>query len=236
MRKVTAAWLTTAALLLTTSCGGMTGSEPPDGAGTADGPDVSPSATQTTAAPQDDAPGAGGGNGNGGTGSGDAASCEVTEDWTLDPDTAQGSSGDPISQVRTGRHDCFDRVVFDLDGTAETGFDVQYRSEVRQPGSGTPLPVAGGAALQVIVRSPVPGVPGISGGGEPLGTAGDHLVPESDLAAWDALRAVRYGGYFEGQTTFALGAREELPFRAFAQLDADNGVRKVVVDIAHTAH
>ncbi|WP_234401646.1 AMIN-like domain-containing (lipo)protein, partial [Thermobifida halotolerans] len=71
------------------------------------------------------------------------------------------------------------------------------------------------------------------GGGEPLAAMGEHFVPESELADWGALRSVRYAGWFEGQVTFALGVREELPFRAFTWLNEDRGVREVVVDIAH---
>ncbi|GAA3756500.1 AMIN-like domain-containing (lipo)protein [Salinactinospora qingdaonensis] len=242
MRKAAIVWLAAGALLLT-SC---SNADPPgagEGTDTAGGAGGSPSATdtQTTTTPADTTPegsgensGDDGNGGSGGGGSDDAgsASCQVTEGWTLHPDVKDGNSGDPIREVRAGRHNCFDRVVIEVDGTAETGFDVAYQSQVLAPGSGTPVPVAGAAALRVIVRSPAQGYPG-TGTTEPLATQGEHFIPESDLSGWGALRSVRNAGSFEGQTTFALGAREELPFRAFSHLDGS--VREVVIDIAHSA-
>ncbi|GAA3756514.1 AMIN-like domain-containing (lipo)protein [Salinactinospora qingdaonensis] len=159
-------------------------------------------------------------------------SCVFTDYWTVGADTDPGSSGDPIRDVRAGRHDCFDRLVFDVHGSADTGFDVSYQSQVLAPGSGTPVPVAGDAALRVIVRSPAQGYPG-TGTTEPLATQGEHFFPESALADWGALRSVRYAGSFEGQTTFAIGVREELPFRAFIWHDQNSGIHKVIVDIAY---
>jgi hypothetical protein len=57
-----------------------------------------------------------------------------------------------VTDVRAGRHDCFDRVVIDLRGPAQIPFyDVRYVPTVAEQGSGHPVPLGGGAALQVIV-------------------------------------------------------------------------------------
>ncbi|GAA4934775.1 hypothetical protein GCM10023224_14240 [Streptomonospora halophila] len=239
MRKSMLAGLPAFALLMT-SCGAAADPGSPEGAGTAESPSGSPSvtATRTSTAPADDAPD-GDGNGNGDSGGGDGGGgtsddCDVTESWTLRADTDPGGSGAPVRDVRAGRHDCFDRVVVDVHGTSETGFDAEYVPEVRAQGSGKAMPVAGEAALRVTVRSPAQGTPG-GGSGEPLADVGEQLVPESGLADWGSLRSVRYAGSFEGQTTVALGAREKLPFRVFSRLDEDRDVRTVVVDIAHNA-
>ena len=60
----------------------------------------------------------------------------------------------PLGKVRTGRHDCFDRVVFEIDGPA-AGYRVEYVSEVRTEGEGAVLPLAGGAYLEVVLLANV---------------------------------------------------------------------------------
>lgn len=155
--------------------------------------------------------------------------CPVVEGWNTAADEEPGSSTEQLVRVRAGQHDCFDRVVFDIAGTAPAGFTVRYVPQVRADGSGEPVPVAGGAALMVIVRSYVRGYPD----GTPLASNGDRFFRVADLARWQALRAVRYAGFFEGQVTLALGVRTKLPFRAYTVVEKGSAVRKVVVDIAH---
>jgi hypothetical protein len=143
-------------------------------------------------------------------------------------------STDELYRVRAGRHDCYDRLVLDVNGPAEVGFLVGYVPEVTTDGAGKPIPVDGDAALQVIVRAPAQGYGG--GGHQPgrkLGEIGDYLCSPEQLTGWSSLRAVRFAGSFEGQSTLAVGVREKLPFRAFTQLDETDQVRKLVVDIAH---
>ena len=98
--------------------------------------------------------------------------------------------------------------------------------------SGQPLPVAGAAALQVVVRAPAQGYD--DSGHQPgrfLAQTGDYFYPESQLAGWLSLRAVRFAGFFEGQCTIAVGVTEALPFRVSTQLEG--AVRHVVLDVAH---
>ncbi|WP_216207538.1 AMIN-like domain-containing (lipo)protein [Amycolatopsis aidingensis] len=156
--------------------------------------------------------------------------CAVTEGWNTRPDVLEGRSSQEVFQVRIGRHECFDRVVFDVDGTQRVGFDVRYVPTVHAEGSGKPLPVAGGAALKVIVRAPAEG---FRGQGEVLATTGEYFYTADQLSEWSALSAVRFAGSFEGQSTFAIGARSERPMRAFTLVDERSQVRNVVVDIAH---
>jgi hypothetical protein len=128
----------------------------------------------------------------------------------------------PLTAVRTGRHDCFDRVVFDLAGPA-AGYRVEYVDQVVQDGSGAVLPVPGGARLLVNVHHPAyddAGNPTIL----PPSTAGQQVA---DVRGYRTLRSVVHGGSFEGTTTFGVGVRARLPFRAFV-----TGSR-VVVDVAH---
>lgn len=147
--------------------------------------------------------------------------------------TAWGSTGEwveamgraPLVAVRTGRHDCFDRVVFDLAGPA-AGYRVEYVDQVLQPGSGAVLPVPGGARLLVNVNHPA------------YDDAGNATLPATpgrpvaDVGGYSTLRSVVFGGSFEGATTFGVGVRARLPFRVFT-LDGPGSGSRVVLDVAH---
>jgi hypothetical protein len=145
--------------------------------------------------------------------------------------TPWGSTGEwveplgraPLTAVRTGRHACFDRVVFDLAGSA-AGYRVEYVDQVLQDGSGAVLPVPGGARLLVNVNHPAyddAGNPTIV----PAPTAGQQIA---DMTGYRTLRSVVYGSSFEGATTFGVGVRARLPFRV---LTVDGS--RIVVDVAH---
>jgi hypothetical protein len=163
-----------------------------------------------------------------------APACAATAAWGTGAEQLAGSSTDALYLVRSGRHDCYDRVVFDINGPAAVGYSVGYVDVVGAEGTGNPITVPGHAALQVVVRAPELGAD--QGGHQPgriLAATGDYLVSPAQVASWPALRGVRFGGSFEGQCTFAVGVRDTLPFRVFTLLDTTNQVRRVVVDIAH---
>jgi hypothetical protein len=161
------------------------------------------------------------------TGSG--TGCQ-TSGWDVDLKESLPQSSAELIAVRAGQHECFDRVVYDIAGSAEVGYHVGYVPLVTADGSGEPVPVAGTAALQVVIRAPAKG---IDPPGEPLAMIGESLHPDDQLAGWRSLRAVRYAGSFEGQTTIAVGVSETLPFTVSTQLDDAGRISKVVVDIAH---
>lgn len=155
-------------------------------------------------------------------------SCAVTTSgWSTNARSSPSMSRDALYLVRTGRHDCFDRVVFDLNGMAEAGFAVSYVPVVTSDPKGDPLPVPGGAALEVVVRAPALGT---DDSGRMLANTGDELVT---TPGWPALRAVRFAGSFEGVSTFAVGVRATLPFRVFTQVGSQDRIRHVVLDIGH---
>ncbi|WP_370962612.1 hypothetical protein [Amycolatopsis sp. cg9] len=157
-------------------------------------------------------------------------SCAATSGWGTEA-RSDTMSRDALYLVRAGRHACFDRVVFDVNGPAEAGYAVGYVPVVAADPKGDPVPVPGGAALEVVVRAPALGTDG-SGHqpGRVLAATGDTLVA---TPGWPSLRAVRFAGSFEGQSTFAVGVAAKLPFRVFSQLDPRDAIRRVVVDIAH---
>ena len=158
-------------------------------------------------------------------------SCAATSGWSTDARGADTMSRDALYLVRSGRHACFDRVVFDVNGAAEAGYAVRYVPVVTSDPKGDPLPVPGGAALEVVVRAPALGTDDSGHApGRVLAATGDTLVT---TPGWPSLRAVRFAGSFEGQSTFAVGVRAKLPFRVFTQVDPQDAIRRVVVDIAH---
>ncbi len=139
---------------------------------------------------------------------------------------AGGTASDAaLDNARTGRHECFDRVVFDFSGSAN-GFEVEYVPEFRTDGEGRRLSVAGGATLRVRLQANVfdqlghlhyPRMPG------------DHVAK---VGGYRTLRDVVYGGCFEGRTTFGVGVRARLPFRVFS-LAGPGSNSRIVLDIAH---
>lgn len=159
--------------------------------------------------------------------------CRPEQQWG----TGSRSGGTAMSPsalylTRVGRHACYDRVVFDINGPQAVGVAVRYVPVVLVDPTGTPVPVAGRAVLQVTVRAPILGVD--SEGHQPWRTApkvGQSLVPSSGISGWKSLRAVTFAGSFEGQTNMAVGVREKLPFRVL--VTSERGYRHVVVDIAH---
>ncbi len=149
--------------------------------------------------------------------------CGIT--WGSLPKAGGTASLAALDNVRTGRHDCFDRVVFDFAGSAD-GFRVEYVPEVRTDGEGRRLAVRGGAVLRVHLDANV---------FDELGHLHYHRVSGdrvADVRTYRTLRDVVYGGCFESRTTFGVGVRARLPFRVFS-LAGPGTSSRIVLDIAH---
>lgn len=154
------------------------------------------------------------------------AACGVT--WGSLPKAGEGTGSRPLTDVRTGRHECYDRLVLDIRSGAPGGspsYRVRYVEEFRQDGSGRRIDVGGGAVLEIVASAPAydpdtyeATYPGR--GGKPL--------PGVNLTGYKTFRDARFGASFEGTTQLALGVRTRLPFRVFELGD------RIVVDVAHT--
>ncbi|MBM7807421.1 hypothetical protein JOD57_003258 [Geodermatophilus bullaregiensis] len=155
-----------------------------------------------------------------------APSCGVV--WGSTPETAADSGGGTLDDVRTGRHDCYDRLVLDLDGVdaGDVGYDVRYVPAVRQDGSGTAVPLRGAADLQVVVH-----VPAHDGAGRATYDPADD-AEAADVSGYSTFRQVAWARSFEGRSTVGLGVRARLPFRVVVLDGPDDGAR-LVVDVAH---
>lgn len=149
--------------------------------------------------------------------------CGIT--WGSTPKTAgpATSSGKYLTNIRTGQHDCYDRMVLDLNGTTAAGYDVRYVTNVSAEGSGTVIPLTGGAKLRIVLRAPA-----YNNQGQPTysGKVGQKL-PGVTLTGYQTFRDAKFAGSFEGQTSVGLGVRATLPFRVFTTSN------HVVIDVAH---
>lgn len=143
--------------------------------------------------------------------------------WGSLPKTAgDTSSNDTLANIRTGRHDCYDRMVVDV-SNASTGYDARYVPNVYADGSGQLIPLTGGAKLQIIVKAPnhtLTGAPTYPG------TVGQSL-PGVNLTGYQTFRSAKFAGSFEGQSTIGLGVRATLPFQV-TKLDS-----RIIIDVAH---
>ncbi len=142
--------------------------------------------------------------------------------WGSLPEQAQRPTYGEVTDVRTGRHGCFDRLVLDVDGKVG-GYTVSYVRQVRLDGSGFVLPVRGGARLQVTANA------GLADPTDPRFRSGRELA---DVTGYRTFRQVVSGSTFEGYTTLGLGVRARLPFRVFI-LDGPGDASRLVVDVAH---
>lgn len=147
--------------------------------------------------------------------------CGLT--WGSLPKSLEASSTKQLIDVRTGRHDCYDRMVLQMNGPA-TGYTVQYVSNVYADGSGQLITLTGGAKLQIVLNAPAynpsTGIPTYGG-------VTNVALPGVNLAGYETFKSAKFAGSFEGQTTIGLGVRAKLPFRV---LKLDN---RVVIDVAH---
>lgn len=129
-----------------------------------------------------------------------------------------------VTDVRAGRHACFDRLVVDVDGDAR-GYVVKYVDEVRRT-SYEPVPLRGGAKLQVSVTVPAyedsADRPTLPNSGELASTSG-----------YRTFRQVAFVESWEGTTDLGVGVRARLPFRAYV-LDGPGSGSRIVVDVAHS--
>ena len=141
--------------------------------------------------------------------------------WGSGPKSAFGYPNGQITNVRTGRHACYDRLVLDVNAPLY-GWSVEYVSVVTQDGSGFPVAVRGGARLQVVAQAGVDQ-------DNPRFTTTQRLA---DVSGYRTFRDVVWAGSFEAVSTIGLGVRARLPFRVFVLAGPGSGSR-LVVDVGH---
>lgn len=138
------------------------------------------------------------------------------------PKTAPAGEGArlTVTDIRTGRHDGFDRVVYELGGRGRPGWRVAYVDEALQDGSGFPVEVAGEAILEVqITGSTYPG----DSGAEPY----DGPDPVRAQPGGSVVE-VRGALVFEGVTQSFIGVSE--PGAPFT-VDVLTDPTRLVIDV-----
>lgn len=160
-----------------------------------------------------------------GSASAAAPYCGIT--WGSQAKSRTGEVAPPhiphVTDIRAGRHACFDRLVVDLDGKVK-GYSVSYR-QFRGIGSGEPIPLRG-TDLVIIVNAP-------AYDDEGQGTYEfDNPRELVNVRGYRTFRQVAWGGSFEARTNVGLGVRARLPFRAFI-VDGPGKGSRLVVDVAH---
>ncbi|UYP20115.1 hypothetical protein OED52_06115 [Rhodococcus sp. Z13] len=151
----------------------------------------------------------------------ESASAEVPGDTKDKVSPASEDARLSVVEIRTGRHDGFDRVVYELAGEGTPGWRVGYVNEATQQGSGNEVAVSGDAVLEVLIDgSTYPFEIGL----EPYGGP-DPLVAEPGGSVVE----VTGSGVFEGVTQSFVGIAERgTPFTVYSLTNPT----RVVIDVA----
>jgi hypothetical protein len=150
--------------------------------------------------------------------------CGIT--WGSTTEAGNTSGTGLLTDVRAGRHPCFDRLVLDVRGKVGW-YHVGYVDEIASIGEGARIPVRGGAKLAISVNASSYDFDTGSYSYDPADV--DELV---DVTGHRTFRQVVTAGTFEGMTDIGLGVRARLPFRVML-LDGPGSGSRFVVDVAH---
>jgi hypothetical protein len=138
-----------------------------------------------------------------------------------------------ITNLRAGRHACFDRLVIDLGprepgwpGPDASGHQVRYVSQFTSDPTDRPIALVGAADLSIVVHARA-----IDDDGRPTYRPA-NATRAVNVAGFSTFRQVVFDGTFEGQTQIGLGVRARLPFRVFSLAGPGVGSR-LVIDVAH---
>jgi hypothetical protein len=154
-----------------------------------------------------------------------APNCGIT--WGSLPKAAESPNVALLTNVRAGRHACFDRLVLDYADEADV-FQARYVSAIEGIGLPQPVDLRGGALLEIIVQTPYgEDVPSFWSGYDPQDP--NELV---DVSGWRTFRQISLVEVWESQVSLGLGVRARLPFRVFT-LDGPGEGSRIVIDVAH---
>lgn len=156
-----------------------------------------------------------------------AAATKCPTGWGSLPETGKNRGAGVLTNVRTGRHACFDRIVFDVKGKP-SWFRAHYVKNVYTVGEGRLVPLRGGAKLEIVLSVPSYDAAGRS----TYNPANDREL--TNVRGYRTFRQVATAGSFEGETTIGLGVRARLPFRVFTLAGPGSNTSRIVVDVAHS--
>ncbi|HEY5877874.1 MAG TPA: hypothetical protein VIU11_03120 [Nakamurella sp.] len=153
-----------------------------------------------------------------------SSGCAVT--WGSLPKTGSGPTSEPITNLRAGRHTCFDRLVVDLGpaGDGRPDFWVGY-VDTWSPHDGSYPQPRGGARISIVVTAPV------FANGMPTYQPANPLEAVN-VAGYSTFRQVIWAPSEPASSDIGLGVRARLPMRAFV-LDGPGAGHRLVIDVAH---
>jgi hypothetical protein len=156
--------------------------------------------------------------------------------WGSRPKTATPAGVQGLQfllNVRAGQHPCYDRIVLDVTGNdnGPTGYSVSYGPVVHNENTAEPVPVAGGAVLQVALGR----------GSFDHGSQSPAFHPADptnlvDVTGFRTLRQIAWADteLADDTSTLAIGVRARLPMRAFLLPSPTQAFgQRLVIDIAH---
>jgi hypothetical protein len=190
-------------------------------AGCADKDESQTSSSRTTAESQSESPADTAGQTDHGSAD-DGATDAPPFPANTEPDTGQASADASVtvSDIRIGRHDGYDRVVFEVGGRGTPGWDVRYVDTATSQGSGEPVDVAGNAVLQVA----------LTGAGYPYDTGVEEFSSSGPVTGPDTevVTEAVFDATFEGTALTFVGTTDRTPFRVYLL----QGPTRVVVEVA----
>ncbi|WP_309405683.1 hypothetical protein [Glutamicibacter sp. PS] len=136
--------------------------------------------------------------------------------WGSLPKTSTAVGYSRLTDLRTGSHSCFDRLVLDLSGSTE-GYSVRYVDQLTGIGSGLPVETIGGAQIEIRVDAPA--------------SWSLDVDPAVQRLYYHTFRQLVWLGSFEGQSKVGLSVRARLPMRVFT-LDGPGDGSRLVIDVA----
>lgn len=151
-----------------------------------------------------------------------------TDDEVADADTpafGTGAEADPspdarlsVTNLRTGAHDGFDRLMIDLEGTGAPGWHTQVGATGVEDPTGAEIDLDGAAVLTLT----------LTGTAYPDETGATELAANTALPGTGAITGAAFTGTFEAQSQVFVGlARADAAFRVFLLADPV----RVVVDV-----
>lgn len=151
-----------------------------------------------------------------------------TDDEVADADTpalGTGLEADPspdarlsVTNLRTGVHGGFDRLVIDLEGTGTPGWHTQVGATAVEDPTGAEIDLDGAAVLTLT----------LTGTAYPDETGATELAADTVLPGTGAITGAAFTGTFEAQSQVFVGlARADAAFRVFLLTDPV----RVVVDV-----
>ena len=151
--------------------------------------------------------------------------CPDLSGWGDGPKVSTDQNHTKLTGVTAYERHCYDRVVLDVGGQA-TRYSVQYMEQITSEGQGIALDLGGKAKLAVITQTASYNYD--TDGKSTYTATVNQTLPGVGKTDFDGIKAIKWGGSFEGQSTIGIGTANRLPFRVVSQGN------QLIIDVAHS--